>query len=161
MKSAPYNNRGCYIIISLLAEECKVFFARPSLNIKKGEKQKRDDGEKYKALGELGESVGCGPERREDAQPRHIKPNKNSQRMRIRIKERNRKKRKEKIRLLEERIYTAARYFPVKMAKGFFFILFFCGKRCAVGVKSDSVGTGGVSAVVDVEPTGRFSFSLS
>lgn len=139
------------------------FFARPSLNIKKGEKQKRDRRwrEIQGPVGELGESVGCGPERREDAQPRHIKPNKNSQRMRIRIKERNRKKRKEKIRLLEERIYTAARYFPVKMAKGFFFILFFCGKRCAVGVKSDSVGTGGVSAVVDVEPTGRFSFSLS
>lgn len=47
--------------------------------------------------------MGCGAERREDAQPRHIKPNKNSQRMRIRIKKREIEKRK--IRLLEERIY--------------------------------------------------------
>lgn len=74
------------------------FFARPSLNIKKGEKQKRDRRwrEIQGPVGELGESVGCGPERREDAQPRHIKPNKNSQRMRIRIKERNRKKKEKK-----------------------------------------------------------------
>jgi hypothetical protein len=81
--------------------------------------------------------------------------------MRIRIKERNRKKKKKRSGCWKREYIYGRPLFPSQNGKRFFYFLSFCGKRCAVGVKSDSVGTGGVSAVVDVEPTGRFSFSLS